>query len=742
MSADAAAPAVQGAAPGSPAAQPAAPGAPPPQADSGLSALALVASFHQVQCEPNQIRHELGLGTKAATTVDIVRGARSIELKARLLEKQKPERLERVPLPAIIQYDDGSFRLLGRRLEDGTYRIIDPAARTADHIPRETVLERWNGTVILIARRASLAKIAQDFGLTWFLPSLTRYRRPLITVLVASLFIQLLGLLTPVFFQITIDKVLAHKGYSTLTLVVVGLVVMGLFKVILQHLRQYILTHTTSRIDVELGARLFDHLLRLPLGYFETRAAGQTVARVRELEQVRGFLTGQALSAAIDVPFTFLFIAILYFYSPLLGLIVTLSIPCYILVAVLLRPILREKTLEKFSRSALSNQFLIESVVGIHTIKAMAVEPTLRVQWEERLAAYVKTSFVTGILGSIGQNAIQYINAVTSALVLFFGAYAVMNGDMTVGGLIAFNMIMGQVTGPILRLSQLWQDFQQVKVSIERLGDVLNAPAETRSMAQAHLPPAKGHLTVRNVVFRYQPGMPEVLKDVSVDIPAGQVIGIVGPSGSGKSTFTKLLQRLYMPEKGQVLVDGIDVAQVDPAWLRRQIGVVLQENLLFNKTVQENIALANPALTRAQVIQVARLSGADEFINRMPRGYDTMIEERGANLSGGQRQRLAIARALATNPRILILDEATSALDYESERIIQDNMKHIVKGRTVVIIAHRLAAVRGCDRIIAMQDGHIVEDGSHRELVARPDSLYGRLWRLQSYEEPEQGAAA
>jgi subfamily B ATP-binding cassette protein HlyB/CyaB len=709
--------------------------------DSGLSALVLVASFHQVACEAGQIRHELGLGAGAASAIDLVRGGKSVGLKVRLLERQKPQRLDSVPTPAILQYDDGSYRLLGRRLEDGTWRIIDPLARTAEHLAPEAVTARWTGTVILVARRASLAKVVADFGLTWFMPSIWRYRRPLATVLVASLFIQLCALITPVFFQIVIDKVLVHKGYATLTLVVVGLLALGLFNGVLQYLRQYILTHTTSRIDVELGARLFDHLMRLPLGYFETRAAGQTVARVRELEQVRAFLTGQALTAAIDVPFTLLFIAILFFYSPVLGTIVALSIPCYVLVAVLLRPILREKTLEQFSRSALSNQFLIESIVGIHTVKAMAVEPTLRVQWEERLAAYVKTSFVTGLLGSLGQNAIQYINAVTTALVLFFGAYAVMAGEMTVGSLIAFNMIMGQVTQPILRLSQLWQNFQQVKVSIERLGDVLNAPVETRSMAQAHLPPAKGQITVRNAVFRYQPGAPEVLKDVSLDIPAGQVIGIVGPSGSGKSTLTKLLQRLYLPEKGQVLVDGIDIAQVDPAWLRRQIGVVLQENLLFNKSVHENIALANPGLSRAQVIQVARLAGADEFINRMPRGYDTMIEERGANLSGGQRQRLAIARALATNPRILILDEATSALDYESERIIQENMKLIVQGRTVVIIAHRLAAVRGCDRIIAMQDGRIVEDGAHRHLVARPDSLYGRLWRLQSYHA-EQGAAA
>ncbi|ACA18197.1 type I secretion system ATPase [Methylobacterium sp. 4-46] len=716
---------------------------PAPVIDSGLAALALVASFHQVACEPAQVRHELGLGVQPARAVDLVRGARQLKLKARLLEKQKPERLESIPLPAILEMEGGRFVLLGRRLDDGKYRIIDAAARTAEHVPADAVVARWTGSIILIARRASLQKVIHDFGLSWFVPSIWRYRQPLLTVLVASFFIQVCALITPIFFQITIDKVLTHRGYSTLTLVAVGLVVLGLFHVVLQYLRSYILTHTTSRIDVELGARLFEHLMRLPLGYFETRPAGQTVARVRELETIRSFLTGQALTSAIDIPFTLLFIVILYFYSPLLALIVTLSIPCYVLVAVVLRPILREQTLERFNRSALSSQFLIESVVGIHTVKALAVEPTLRTQWEERLAAYVKTSFVAGVVASIGQNAIQYINKVTTALVLFFGAYAVMNGDLTVGSLIAFNMIMGQVTAPILRLSQLWQDFQQVKVSIDRLGDVLNCPPETRSMGQAHLPPAKGQITVRNVVFRYQPGTPEVLRDVSIEIPAGQVLGIVGPSGSGKSTFTKLLQRLYVPEKGQVLIDGIDIAQVDPAWLRRQIGVVLQENLLFNKTVFENIALANPGLSRAQVIQVARLAGADEFINRLPLGYDTPIEERGANLSGGQRQRLAIARALATNPRILILDEATSALDYESERIIQENMRHIVRGRTVVIIAHRLAAVRGCDRIIALQDGRIVEDGTHRDLVERPTSLYGRLWRMQSdHGSAEQGAAA
>ena len=709
--------------------------------DSALSALAMIASFHQLVCEPEQVRHELGIGARAATGVDIVRAARRLKLKARLLRNQKAARIETIPLPAILELTNEKYVLIGRRLSDGTYRIIDAANRSAEHLPAAEVVSRWTGSIILIARRASLKGIVKNFGIAWFVPSIWRYRRPLLNVVAAALFVQLCGLITPFFFQITIDKVLTQKSYSTLTMVFVGLILVAAFNATLQFLRAYILNHTTSRIDVELGTRLFDHLMRLPLGYFEIRPAGQTVARMRELDNVRSFLTGQGLTAALDIPFTILFLVVLYLYSSKLAIIVTLSIPCYVLVAVLLRPILRAKMIERFNRNALTNQFLIELIVGVQTVKAMAVEPMLRVQWEERLAAYVRTSFVTVMLATLGQNAIQYINATTTAMVLFFGAYAVMNGDLTVGSLIAFNMITGQVTAPILRLSQLWQDFQQVKVSIERLGDVLDAQPETQSLAQSHLPPAKGHFSVRNVVFRYRPEMPEVLKDISIEVEAGQVVGIVGPSGSGKSTFTKLLQRLYVPEKGQVLLDGVDVAQIDPAWLRRQVGVVLQENLLFHRTVAENIALANPGMSRAQVIAVARLAGADDFINKLSFGYDTQIEERGANLSGGQRQRLAIARALATNPRILIFDEATSALDYESERIIQENMKHIVRGRTVVIIAHRLAAVRDCDRIIAMQDGRIVEDGSHTELLASPTSLYGRLWRLQSSHAADEVAA-
>ena len=701
--------------------------------DGGLLSLAMIAGYYRIACDPAQMAHDLGLGHRAANAEDIVRAARRLGLKARALPDQTPKRLRSAPLPGILQMRDGSFVILTHRLDDGRLRIIRPLTRAQSFETLEDVTQAWSGELVLVTRR--LGGPGADpitFDFSWFLPSIWRYRKPIGHFLLASFFIQLFALVTPLFFQVVVDKVLVHNGGSTLIVIVVGLVAIGLFDVTLQYLRSYALNHTTSRIDVELGARLFDHLLRLPLSYFETRATGQTVARVRELETIRAFLTGQGLSAAIDLVFAVIAIGVLFIYSKTLTLIVLLSIPCYLLIAFVIRPALRKKINERFNRGALSQQFLVESIVGIQTLKAAAVEPMLRNQWEEKLASYVKTSFDAAMLAALGQNAIQYVSKATTALVLYFGALAVINGELTVGALIAFNMIMGLATAPILRLSQLWQDFQQVQISVERLGDIMNAPPETRQLAYAALPPARGAIKVLNVDFRYGFDQPEVLKGISLEIPEGQVLGIVGPSGSGKSTLTKLIQRLYRPDRGQIFIDGIDIAQCDTAWLRRQIGVVLQENMLFNRTVHENIALADPAMPRALVHAAARLSGADEFIARMPLGYDTMIEERGANLSGGQRQRLAIARALATSPRILILDEATSALDYESERIIQANMRAICKGRTVIIIAHRLAAVKDCDRIISLNDGRIVEDGRHRELLSQPDGLYAKLWRMQS----------
>ena len=453
-----------------------------PATNTGLLSLAMIAAHYRIACDPSQIAHDLGLGQRGVGSEDLVRAAKRIGLKARILRAQTEKRLQSAPLPAILHMSDGSFAILTHRSPDGKLRIVHPATRTQSIVQTADMDQAWSGELLLVTRRfGGPGADPVTFDFNWFLPSIWRYRKPFGHLLLGSLFIQLFALVTPLFFQIVVDKVLVHKGSSTLALVAVGLLLIGLFDVLLQYLRTYALNHTTSRIDVELGARLFDHLLRLPLGYFETRAAGQTVARMRELETVRAFLTGQGLSAIIDLAFAIVAIGVMWLYSRQLTLIVLLSMPCYMLIAFLIRPTLRARINERFNRSALTQQFLVESVVGVQTLKAAAVEPILRNQWEDKLASYVKTSFDAVMLAALGQNGMQYINKATTALVLYFGALAVINGELTVGGLIAFNMIMSQATAPILRLSQLWQDFQQVQISVERLGDILNAPTESRA---------------------------------------------------------------------------------------------------------------------------------------------------------------------------------------------------------------------------------------------------------------------
>jgi subfamily B ATP-binding cassette protein HlyB/CyaB len=550
-------------------------------------------------------------------------------------------------------------------------------------------------------------------------------------VLVASFFLQLLGLASPLFFQVVVDKVLVHRGLSTLDVLMVGLGIVSIFEVILGTLRTYVFSHTTNRIDVELGSRVFDHLLALPLAYFSSRRVGDSVARVRELETIRNFITGSALTLTIDLFFTIVFFAVMFLYSATLTWIVIGSLPLYILISAFLTPIFRRRLDEKFARGAENQAFLVESVSGAETLKAMAVEPQMQRRWEEQLAAYVRASFQTQTLGNIGSQAVQFVNKGTIVLTLYLGAKAVIDGDLTVGELVAFNMLAARVAAPVLRIAQLWQDFQQTRISVDRLGDILNSPREIAQKSAASLPPMRGAIRFEHVTFRYRADGAAVLSDVSLEIAAGQVVGIVGPSGSGKSTLGKLVQRLYAPESGRVFVDGVDLAMVDTSWLRRQIGVVLQESVLFNRSVRENIALSDPAAPMERVLRAAQLAGANEFILELPQGYDTVIGERGASLSGGQRQRIAIARALMADPRILILDEATSALDYESERIVQDNMRNIAVGRTVLIVAHRLSTIRRADRIVTIERGRIVEDGTHDELI-RKGGRYAQLHRIQA----------
>jgi subfamily B ATP-binding cassette protein HlyB/CyaB len=705
--------------------------------DSGLACLAALAAHHRMPFDLAHVRHELALGTEPAGVRDIVRAARMAKLKARSFTGRGRKDLLAAPRPAIVEIrteasesaEDSRFAVL-LAADETTIRLFDPATGRVEPVEPQAFFARWTGTFILVARR--FGTVGERIGLGWIVSAITKYKRELGLVLVASLAIQILGLATPLLFQIVIDKVLVHNSAATLTAVTVAMLAVVTFQGLIEFLRTFLLTHTASRIDVELGAGVFNHLLKLPVAYFETRPAGQTVARVRELDQIRQFLTGQALTAGLDFVFAGLLVAMLYAYSTMLAVIVTLTIPVYVVIALVLQPILKRRTEDRFNKGALSQQLLVETVLGAQTVKTAAAEPQVQGDWEERLAAFIHTSFKGVVLASIGQNLIQWITRATQALVLFIGAHQVMKGELTVGGLIAFNMIMNQVTAPVLRLSQLWQDFQQVRVSADRLGDILGHPQEPRNGSLGALPAARGRIVLSDVTFRYRPDAAPVLEALNLSVEAGQSIGIIGPSGSGKSTLSKLIQRLYIPERGQVLIDGLDISQVDPTWLRRQIGVVLQENFLFNRSIHDNIAFAQPAMNRGQVMRAAHLAGAHEFISQLPQGYDTVLEERGANLSGGQRQRIAIARALATNPRILIFDEATSALDYESEEAIQRNMREIAKGRTVIVIAHRLAAVTRCDRIITLEKGRIAEDGRPGDLKSTGAGFFARMLRHQN----------
>jgi ATP-binding cassette, subfamily B, bacterial HlyB/CyaB len=423
---------------------------------------------------------------------------------------------------------------------------------------------------------------------------------------------------------------------------------------------------------------------------------------------------------------------VMFFYSPLLSWIVIAAFPLYIGISVGVAPLFRRRLDEKFKRGAENQAFLVENVAGVETVKAMAAEPQMQRRWEDQLAAYVSASFRVLSLGNATSESVQLVAKLVNAAVLFFGAKLAIEGSLTIGELVAFTMIAGRVSAPVLRLAQIWQDFHQTRLSVERLGDILNTPTEpTYAPGRAALPALEGNIDFDHVNFRYRPDGQRVLQDVSFSLAAGEVVGIVGLSGSGKSTIAKLIQRLYVPESGRVLVDGMDLAIADPAWLRRQIGVVLQENVLFNATIRDNIALADPAMALARVVSAAKLAGAHDFILRLPEGYDTVVGERGASLSGGQRQRVAIARALVGDPRILIFDEATSALDYESERIVQENMRQIARGRTVVIIAHRLSTLRIADRVLTIDEGRLVEDGTHDELMRAP-GRYAALHKLQA----------
>lgn len=697
--------------------------------ESGLACLVTLARYHDIAVSPEQLQHDHSAAGERFSICALLRAFQQLGLKAKH-RSIDPKRLQHTPLPAIAVDRHGEYFIIAR-VEGEQVLVQDPRARAPQALTLAELAARWAGELILVRSDAQLPHGLSRFDLTWFIPAVVRYRWLLGEVLVVSLVIQILALLTPLFFQVVMDKVLVHRGLTTLDVIALGLLVVVLFETLLSGLRTYVAAHTASRIDVELGTKLFRHLVDLPIAYFQARRVGDSVARVRELENIRSFLTNNSITLLLDVLFTVVFVAVMFLYSGWLTLVVVASLPLYFLVSLVVTPLLRARIDQSFQRGAENQAFLVEAVNGIDTLKSMAVESQISRRWNSQLAAYVSAGFKTQNLSNLANESVGLIGKLVTVGTLWLGARLVIDGELTVGELIAFNMLAGRVSQPIIRLAQLWTSFQQTGVSIQRLGDILNNRTEVNQGKGTVLPPLAGQIELDRVCFRYRPDGCEVVRDVSLKIAAGEVIGVVGRSGSGKSTLTRLVQRLYSPERGRILLDGTDLAVADVASLRRQIGVVLQDNMLFRRSVRENIALGNPAAPLEEVIAVATLAGAHEFILELPDGYETLLGEHGASLSGGQRQRIAIARALFGNPRILIFDEATSALDYESERIIQQNMAQICAQRTVIIIAHRLSAVRHADRIVVMEHGEIIEQGAHDELLGNPQGAYAYLHRLQ-----------
>lgn len=702
-----------------------------PQVNTGLVSLDIVAKMNNTDIDMRSIVREYGIATAETSPEEIIRIAKNKGFKVKRKNIKLKDFSEKYPLPAILQLKDDKYIILLaiKREENKALTLVPlekhPTSHTFDEL-QEQIKE--NGVIILSHKNA---QTDVKFGFKWFFNEIFKYKKIIGQVLLGSFVVQLFGLVTPLFTQVILDKVLVNRTIATLDVLAFAFVVVAIFELLLNLSRNYIFIHTTNKIDAKLGAKLFRHLFKLYYVYFENRQVGNIVARVRELDRIREFITDKSVSVLIDAFFSLVFLAIMFVYSPKLTFISLGFLGIIAVIYVLITPELRVRLEEKFQMGAHSNSYLVEAVTGVQTVKSLAIEGSMFRKWEEKLGKYLKSSFNLAIMGNFTGSICGFLQKGMTIAILYVGVMLVIENKLTIGQLIAFQMFSGQFAAPMLRLVGLWNEFQQTLLAVDRIGDILNSPLEKQSENAITLSHVKGDIKIENMSFRYNVDAPLVLKNINLDIKAGEKIGFVGRSGSGKSTITKLIQRLYYTTEGTIFIDGIDTRNIDPIWLRTNIGIVMQENYLFSGTIKDNIAQPRPNVPMEGIIQAAQIAGAHEFISKFPKGYDTEVGERGSSLSGGQKQRIAIARALISNPRILIFDEATSALDYESEKIIRDNMAMISKGRTTIIIAHRLSTIRDCDRIVCFDNGEIVEVGTHDELL-KHDGYYKNLYKAQS----------
>ena len=668
---------------------------------------------------------------KGITQLQLAAVCDLLGLSASLLEVD-PAQVHRLPTPAVLM-QDAAHPVVLWSAEGGSLLLGDPR-QGQRRVPRGQLdpFLGENGRLPVLCLQRSTATPKARFGLGWFLPAIRQHRGILTQVLVASFFVQLFALLNPLLIQQIIDAVISQGNLRSLNVLGTLLVAMAIAEALLGSLRTYLFSDTTNRIDISLGSSIIDHLLRLPLGYFARRPVGEVASRINELERIRRFLTGTALTVVLDAVFSVIYIAVMLLYSPLLTLWALAVVPFFIGLTAAASPVIRRQLREQAEANARVQSHLVETLGGMETVKGQGMELHSRWRWQQLYGGQIAAGFRNTVTSTAAGSASHFFEQLSGLLVLWVGAGLVLQGKLTLGQLIAFRILSGYVTSPLLRLATLWQSFQETALSLERLSDIVDHPQELE-IAGAQLPPlppVQGGIRYERVNFRFGSGGPLQLVNVDLDIPAGSFIGIAGSSGSGKSTLLKLLTRLYDPLEGTIRVDGYDIAKVDLYSLRRQIGVVPQDSLLFDGTVQENIALTRPDADFEEIMAAAQVACAHDFIQQLPAGYSTSVGERGSGLSGGQRQRLAIARMVLKQPRLLVLDEATSALDVDTEQQLTRNLSQAYRGRTVLFITHRLGTLRHADRIIVMHEGAVAEQGSHEQLLAL-GGRYATLFRQQ-----------
>lgn len=702
-----------------------------------VQCLTAIAQHHGLQINPERLIHDYGLGDEEPASTLILRMATEIGLKAKadMLSWDGLFSQEGV-FPILALMTDGSgVIIVGARSDDGAPRVVvvDPKADMAAVTPlaQEDFVARWSGEVVFLKRTHSLSDPDQPFGLRWFIPEFLKQRTAFRDIAIAAMAMNLLALASPMFFQAVIDKVLVHQSSSTLWVLAVGVVIALVFDSVFGYLRQLMLLAATNKIDMQLTRRTFKQLLALPIDYFESTSAGVVTRHMQQLESIRSFLTGRLFFTMLDATALLIFLPLLFAYSFKLAIIVLAFTLVIALIIAALLPVYRRRLDALYSAEGKRQALLVETVHGMRTVKALAIEPMQRRTWDQLSAEAISTHFRVGKISMAGATITDFLGKLMPVTIIVVGAQGVFEQTMSVGVLIAFQMISGRVVGPLIQIVSLINEYQQTALSVRMLGEVMNRPPEGRAGAGGLRPQLQGNITFEDVTFRYPGSSVTALDRANFTIPSGAVVGIVGRSGSGKTTLTKLIQGLYSVQEGIVRFDGVDAREIDLAHLRRQIGVVLQENFLFRGTVRQNLTITKPDASFEEVVAAAQAAGADEFIERLSQGYDTVLEENASNLSGGQKQRLSIARSLLSKPRILILDEAASALDPESEAIFIRNLSQIAVGRTVVMISHRLSTLVNASAILVMQRGHLADCGKHEELLARCET-YQHLWNQQT----------